>query len=329
MWLDTVVDQRTVLCILDAPPSSGDELLRRVLTDFGLLSREQSAAADVSSVQMTQVLERFLASLRALRAHAFIVIENAQSAADPTREEIHRLARMDPGVLEVLLVGEPSPNRFVTRRRLVTVSVAVAGAAAAVWLWTTRPTTSSAPVHSAAAIAPPSARDAPPADTRAIVPVRNDAVPAYQVQIGAFRDPARADATAARFRELKLPVDAQVTSSGLRQIALGPYVLRQDAAAALTQAKDAGYEGVVVRLPATSGAIDAADRRMLAHAEALAEQHDVRALESLRSAWLDSSIDPARNQSPALAAIDQYLDAARRAQLAADRQSLLQDAARR
>ena len=96
MWLDSVADRRTILCVLDPAPSNGDELLRRVLTDFGLLRPGAQSAPEVSSVQMMQVLQRFLTSLRALRAHAFIVIENAQTADPPTRLEIQRLSDLDP-----------------------------------------------------------------------------------------------------------------------------------------------------------------------------------------------------------------------------------------
>jgi hypothetical protein len=106
-------------------------------------------------------------------------------------------------------------------------------------------------------------------------------------------------------------------------------VLRAEATAALAEARIAGFQdAVMVKVAPKRDAIAASDRYLLDKAEALAEAHDVRGLESLRIAWIDAS-GGTRRSSPTLTAIDEYLDAARRVQLAIDRQHLLGSAPQR
>src|SRR6476659_10091026 len=138
MWLDNVTDRRTILCVLEGPPSSGEELLRRVLADFGILSPEAQSAAAASRSQLMQVLQRFLASLRVLKARAFIVIENAHEADPPTRQEIQWLSTLDPAVLEILLVTPDAPPRPAYRTRAVAAAAAGILVAAVASLWFSR-----------------------------------------------------------------------------------------------------------------------------------------------------------------------------------------------
>jgi hypothetical protein len=337
MWLDTVVDSRTVLCVVDEPPASGEELLRRVLTEFGILNHGDAPTPAVTANELTQVLQRFLGMLRSLDARAFIVIENADGAADPTRAEIDRLSGLDPGVLEVLLVdasaraGTLKPRAAAIAAAAALVAVAVAGS-----LWMSRPTlprmppshvdrepllAARSPAGEAARLARPPA-DAPPAVA--------ESIGAYHVLIGAFRDPSHADAVIDRLRELNLPVRAQLTPSGLRQVAIGPYQRRGDASTAITLVQQAGFEeATLVKIRPSDAQSTAEDRLVLARAEALARAHDVRGLIALRAAWRESSGSNQRPSSPTLTAIDRLLDTARLAQLEADRQLLLSDAKRR
>jgi hypothetical protein len=226
MWLDTVADRRTVLCILDRPPASGDELLRRVLTEFGILNRSNAPAA-VSSHELTQVLQRFLAGLRTLNAHACIVIDNAERADDPTRAEIDRLSGLDPGVLEVLLVDASTRPPVLNRRRAVAGTVAIGAIAVVLWFSIFAPRRESL-------VSMPDLRDLSTSDHKPAVelagaktaPPRDpspgrERIGLYRVEVGAFRDRSRADAAFARLRELKLSVDAQLLPTGLRQVTLG------------------------------------------------------------------------------------------------------------
>jgi len=325
MWLDNVADRRTILCILDGPPSSGEELLRRVLTDFGLLSAEpQSAAA--SRLQLMQVLQRFLASLRVLKARAFIVIENADQADSPMRQEIQRLSTLDPNVLEILLVTPDPPARPAYLTRAVAAGAAaiiVATVASFLFMRTPAPrragATPASLVDEASRVPP---RDEP--DKRSTARGSDD-VRAFRVQVGAFRDPARADAALARVGELKLPATRAILANGLHVISVGPFVLRPEALSVVEALRQAGFAEIVLADVPPSHKTERAssDGALLVRAAALAEKHDVLALEGLRRDWI-ASLDSAPDaESPTLRALEAYLDAARRAQLRADRQQLL------
>jgi SPOR domain len=324
MWLDSVADRRTILCILDGPPSSGEELLRRVLTDFGVLSPEPHSAA-ASRPQLMQVLQRFLASLRVLKARAFIVIENADQADSPMRQEIQRLSTLDPNVLEILLVTANPPARPAYRARAVAAAAGITVATVASLLFMRTP----APHRAGAAPAslvdeasrvPP--RDEP--DKRSTARGSDD-VRAFRVQVGAFRDPARAAAALTRIGELKLPAARAILANGLHVISVGPFVLRPEALSVVEALRQAGFaETVLADVPPSHKTERASsDGALLVRAAALAEKHDVLALEGLRRDWIASFDSAPDAESPTLRALEAYLDAARRAQLRADRQQLL------
>jgi cell division septation protein DedD len=326
VWLDHVADRRTILCILDGPPSSGEELLRRVLADFGVLNPQPQSAAAASRPQLMLVLQRFLASLRVLKARAFIVIENAHEADSGMRQEIQRLSTLDPAVLEILLVTPNAPARPAYRARAVTAAAAGMLVAAVASLWFMglpalhRPGAAPAsPVDGSSRVPP---RDDP--DTRSRAPASDD-VRAFRVQIGAFRDPARADAALTRISELKLPATRAVLANGLHVISVGPFVLRPEALSVVEALRQAGFaEAVLADVPSSHKTERTSrDGALLMRAAALAEKHDVLALEGLRRDWIASLDSAPEADSSTLRGIEAYLDAARRAQLQADRRQLL------
>jgi hypothetical protein len=324
MWLDNVTDRRTILCVLERPPSSGEELLQKVLADFGVLGPEPQCAAAASRAQLMQVLQRFLASLRVLKARAFIVIENAHEADPPTRQEIQQLSTLDPAVLEILLVTPDAPPRPAHRTRTVAAVAAGIIAAAAASLWFSR-----TPGSHRTGVTPASAVDeasrVPPGDDpdkRAAAPT-SGGIRAFRVQVGAFRDPARADAALTRIGELKLPATRTVLGNGLHVISVGPFVLRPEALTVVEALRQAGFADAVLADVPPSRETEQNDAALLGRAAALAEKHEVLALEGLRRDWIASLGSAPDAESPTLKAIEAYLDAARRAQLQADRRQLL------
>jgi sporulation related protein len=271
-----------------------------------------------------QVLQRFLASLRVLKARAFIVIENADQADSPMRQEIQRLSTLDPSVLEILLVTPDPPARPTYRARAAAAAagILVATVASLLFMRTPAPRAGAAPaglVDEASRVPP---RDEP--DKRSTARASDD-VRAFRVQVGAFRDPARADAALTRIGELKLPATRAILANGLHVISVGPFVLRPEALSVVEALRQAGFaETVLADVPPSHKTERASsDGALLVRAAALAEKHDVLALEGLRRDWI-ASVDSAPDaESPTLRALEAYLDAARRAQLRADRQQLL------
>jgi general secretion pathway protein A len=131
------VDSKTFTSLILDPSMSQEDLLRVVLQDFGLVSRDQmrrGRLGHASKAELLGTLRDFLASLRPIGAAALLVIDEGQDIALETLDEISALAG-PPGsrekLLQIVLVGTPiledlltSPlvsqldGRIVTRLRI-------------------------------------------------------------------------------------------------------------------------------------------------------------------------------------------------------------------
>src|SRR5262245_6602092 len=110
----TVVEQqprKTFLSVINDPMLGRDDLLKRILEDFGVISQDGAALVDTSRHELVHALEKFLASLGTLDAHALVVIDEAQHVRAEVLEEIRLLANVQDGrgtLLQIALVGQPS-----------------------------------------------------------------------------------------------------------------------------------------------------------------------------------------------------------------------------
>ena len=129
---------RTFSSILHNPYMLGPEMLRLIVRDFGLVSREELrhgalAGADVS--RLLEVIESFLQSLVALDSHAVVIIDEAQSLSPALLDEMRMLTAFEhhgQRLLQVVLCGQPrllstlkteamyALNERITRRVLLT-----------------------------------------------------------------------------------------------------------------------------------------------------------------------------------------------------------------
>ena len=107
-------ESRTFLSVILDPGLEVEDLLRRVLTDFGIISGIDAPAAgpisEVTRHQFVSTLQRFLASLIPLRAHAVIMIDEAQRLNPRVLEEIRLLSNFETDeakLLQIVLVGQP------------------------------------------------------------------------------------------------------------------------------------------------------------------------------------------------------------------------------
>jgi general secretion pathway protein A len=119
--LDTF-EARTFLCVVLDPRLTVDDLLRQVLTDFGLLSRSGAAAgaeaATPSRHQLVSTLQQFLASLVPLNAHAVVMIDEAQQLQPDVLEQIRLLSNFETDeakLLQIVLVGQPDLDALLQR----------------------------------------------------------------------------------------------------------------------------------------------------------------------------------------------------------------------
>ncbi len=105
---------RTFSALILNPYMSDAEVLRVVLRDFGLVTREEirrGALAKADVPQMLDALEGFLRSLVPLDSYAVIIIDEAQSLAPRVLDQIRVLGAYEQDgrrLLQIVLVGQPT-----------------------------------------------------------------------------------------------------------------------------------------------------------------------------------------------------------------------------
>jgi len=106
--------ERTFSCLVLNPYVTGPELLRVVLRDFGLVSREDlrsGALAKADTVQLMDTLEGFLLSLRSVDSRAILVVDEAQSLAPPVLDQVRLLTALEKNgkrLIQVILGAQPA-----------------------------------------------------------------------------------------------------------------------------------------------------------------------------------------------------------------------------
>ena len=120
----TVVDRlphKTFLSVIDDPLLSRDDLLKRMLEDFGLISAERAGSVHASRHDLVHTMNTFLSSLAPLEAHAVVIIDEAQHVQPDVIEQIRLLANTSDGrgtLLQIVLVGQPSLQELLARPEL-------------------------------------------------------------------------------------------------------------------------------------------------------------------------------------------------------------------
>jgi general secretion pathway protein A len=107
--------------ILD-PLLSVEDLLYQILSDFGLISESKNKRrepfTDVTRHALVAALQKFLASLVPLDAHAVIMIDEAQHLGPQVLEEIRLLSNFETDqakLLQIVLVGQPNLEGLLRR----------------------------------------------------------------------------------------------------------------------------------------------------------------------------------------------------------------------
>jgi general secretion pathway protein A len=111
----TVIDSlggRTFSAIITNPAVADAELLRVVLRDFGVVSRDEIRRGRFESADaqhLHETLEGFLRSLAPLNAHAVLVVDEAQGLSPRTLEQLRVLGNMEAGgrrLMQIILSGQ-------------------------------------------------------------------------------------------------------------------------------------------------------------------------------------------------------------------------------
>jgi general secretion pathway protein A len=126
-------ESRTFLSVILDPGLEVEDLLRKVLTDFGILDGVDAAASgpmtDVTRHQFVTTLQQFLASLIPLQAHAVIMIDEAQRLNPRVLEEIRLLSNFETDeakLLQIVLVGQPELDEMLRHPRMQQLNQRVA-----------------------------------------------------------------------------------------------------------------------------------------------------------------------------------------------------------
>ena len=105
-------DRKVFTALILNPFLSEEDLLKVILQDFGVVSREEvrkGRLAGVSKQELINTLTDFLLALRPLHAGALVVIDEAQNLPLQLLEEIRMLSNLETDkekLLQIVLVGQ-------------------------------------------------------------------------------------------------------------------------------------------------------------------------------------------------------------------------------
>ena len=109
----TRLDKTSFASLVLNPFLSVDELLREILLDFGVISRDDirsGRAGSASRHDLTSTLHDFLLSLHPIGAHGVLIIDEAQHLTAEVLEQIRVIATVETNttrLLQVILIGQP------------------------------------------------------------------------------------------------------------------------------------------------------------------------------------------------------------------------------
>jgi general secretion pathway protein A len=106
------LDRKTFTALILNPFLAEEDLLRLILQDFGVVSREEikrGRLAGVTKMELIETLNDFLLSLLPLRATAVLIIDEAQHLPRTVLEHIRILSNLETNkekLLQIVLVGQ-------------------------------------------------------------------------------------------------------------------------------------------------------------------------------------------------------------------------------
>ncbi|HVD92004.1 MAG TPA: AAA family ATPase [Vicinamibacterales bacterium] len=118
------VDRKTFTALVLNPFLSEEDLLRLVLQEFGVVSRDEirrGRLVGVSKHELIETLNEFLLSLQALRAQAILIIDEAQNLPLQVLEQIRILSNLETEkdkLLQIVLVGQSNLKDLLRKPEL-------------------------------------------------------------------------------------------------------------------------------------------------------------------------------------------------------------------
>ncbi len=106
------IDRRTFTALVLNPFLSEEDLLKRILQDFGVISRDELKVGrliGISKQELVDTLYEFLVGLVPLKASAVLIIDEAQNLPRHVLEQIRILSNLETDkekLLQIILVGQ-------------------------------------------------------------------------------------------------------------------------------------------------------------------------------------------------------------------------------
>jgi general secretion pathway protein A len=114
------IQRKTFLSVINDPQLERDDLLKQLLEDFGVISKDRRRT-QASRHELFNALQNFLVSLIPLQAHAVVVIDEAQHLQPDVLEQIRLLSNIDDArgtLLQIILVGQSDLEPLLSRPEL-------------------------------------------------------------------------------------------------------------------------------------------------------------------------------------------------------------------
>ena len=117
-------DRKTFTALVLNPFIAEDDLLRLILQEFGVVSRDQmrrGRLAGVTKQELIEALNEFLLSLQSIGAQALLIIDEAQNLPLQVLEQIRILSNLETEkdkLLQIVLVGQSNLKDLLRRPEL-------------------------------------------------------------------------------------------------------------------------------------------------------------------------------------------------------------------
>ena len=113
--------RKTFVSVINDPQLERDDLLKLILQDFGVISKDRSRLTPTTRHDLVHALQEYLASLAPLQAHAVVIIDEAQHLHPDVLEQIRLISNINDelgAMLQIILVGQPDLEAVLQRPEL-------------------------------------------------------------------------------------------------------------------------------------------------------------------------------------------------------------------
>ena len=113
--------RKTFLSVINDPLLERDDLLKQLLEDFGVISKDRAKLTEAGRHELVETLHAFLRSLAPIEAHAVVIIDEAQHLQPHVLEQIRLVSNIDDEggtLLQIILVGQTDLEPLLSRPEL-------------------------------------------------------------------------------------------------------------------------------------------------------------------------------------------------------------------